>query len=413
MSKRNNNQSGQSIVIMAFAVVALMGILALAIDGGRIYTLRRDAQNAADAAALQGARALCRDEDFEAKALEVAQINGFSGAGVIEVNNPPIHSDAPIVHEDQVEVVITATIQGGMIAPVVHEGEINTRVLAVGDCIRGTLSGSGSAIFAGGACSNPFEVSVTGSNVSIVGGVHSNGGIQINGSAGTPATITGTISYIDGANIQNANVYPSDGNPAQTTPKDYPLDLEYADFVEASEPYSNGANGWAYDAVMAENPSRYHYWNGEINPTVLANQNWITGNNMDKGVYVSPVGFKFNSSNGLIGDDITFVTRGEIDFSGNDTMLRPYFAGLLMMTDGFIGGTQCDNSAVIKLTGSNISWGGIVYAPNGKISMSSSGGGSFYGSLIGGQVSLSGSNLLVIYDPSYLPPDPDTIELGE
>lgn len=415
MAQRDSNQSGQSIVIMAFAVVVLMGIMALAIDGGRIYTLRRDAQNAADAAALQGAKSLCQDEDFEAKALEVAAMNGFFGPGVVEVNNPPIHSDAPTVNADQVEVVITGTIQGGMIAPVVYQGELNTRVQAVGDCIRGSLSGSGVAIFAKGDCPGPYEASVTGSNVSIVGGIHSNGGVQVSGNSSNPATITGTITYVDtdDEHIQNATLFPVTGNPAQTTPKDYPLELAYADFVPAAEPNSNGANGWAYDAVMGAYPdgSRYHYHTGEITKDWLTSSGKLVGNILAKGVYVSPVGFQLNSMGDFVGDDVTFVSLGKITVNGGNSTFRPYFGGLLVMTEG--GSGLCDNSEIVSLTGSNINWGGIVFAPNGSIKLSNSGGGSFYGSLIGGQVSLSGSNLLVIYDPSFLPPDPDTIELGE
>ncbi|MCU0520056.1 MAG: pilus assembly protein TadG-related protein [Anaerolineae bacterium] len=58
MELRSDRQEGQAIVIMVFAVIALAALVGLAIDGGRLYTLRRQAQNAADAAALAGARHL-------------------------------------------------------------------------------------------------------------------------------------------------------------------------------------------------------------------------------------------------------------------------------------------------------------------------------------------------------------------
>jgi Flp pilus assembly protein TadG len=48
-------QAGQILPIMAFVVVLLLGITALAIDGSMIYSDRRVAQNASDAAALAGA----------------------------------------------------------------------------------------------------------------------------------------------------------------------------------------------------------------------------------------------------------------------------------------------------------------------------------------------------------------------
>ncbi len=49
---------GQALVIMAFAFVALAAFAGLAIDGGRLYSARRQAQNTADAVAIAGARLL-------------------------------------------------------------------------------------------------------------------------------------------------------------------------------------------------------------------------------------------------------------------------------------------------------------------------------------------------------------------
>src|SRR2546423_15477830 len=51
-------KSGQAIVIMALAMVAICGMLALAIDSGRLYFQRRLMQDAVDAGALAGAQSL-------------------------------------------------------------------------------------------------------------------------------------------------------------------------------------------------------------------------------------------------------------------------------------------------------------------------------------------------------------------
>ena len=51
-------QSGQAVVLVAIAVLALTAILALALDGGSIYLDKRQLQNAADSAALAGAERL-------------------------------------------------------------------------------------------------------------------------------------------------------------------------------------------------------------------------------------------------------------------------------------------------------------------------------------------------------------------
>jgi hypothetical protein len=51
-------QSGQAVVLVAVAVLALTAILALALDGGGIYLDKRQLQNAVDSAALAGAELL-------------------------------------------------------------------------------------------------------------------------------------------------------------------------------------------------------------------------------------------------------------------------------------------------------------------------------------------------------------------
>ncbi|MBK9927675.1 MAG: Tad domain-containing protein [Anaerolineales bacterium] len=49
------SQKGQALILIAFGVVALIGFTALAVDGGRAFSDRRHAQNAADTAVLAAA----------------------------------------------------------------------------------------------------------------------------------------------------------------------------------------------------------------------------------------------------------------------------------------------------------------------------------------------------------------------
>ena len=52
-------QRAQTMVLVALMLTVLLGFLALALDGGNAYLQRRRMQNAADAGALAGAKALC------------------------------------------------------------------------------------------------------------------------------------------------------------------------------------------------------------------------------------------------------------------------------------------------------------------------------------------------------------------
>ena len=57
-SIRRRTRRGQAIVLMALAMVAICGMMALAIDAGRLFFQRRLMQDAVDAGALAGAQAL-------------------------------------------------------------------------------------------------------------------------------------------------------------------------------------------------------------------------------------------------------------------------------------------------------------------------------------------------------------------
>jgi Flp pilus assembly protein TadG len=54
-----HDRRGQNLVLLAVLMTVLLGVLAIAIDAGRLYLERRRMQNAADAAALAGAQELC------------------------------------------------------------------------------------------------------------------------------------------------------------------------------------------------------------------------------------------------------------------------------------------------------------------------------------------------------------------
>jgi len=92
---------GQVILLFAFAMIAILAMAALLIDGGLAWSNRRQAQSAADTAALAAALALGKSGDLYGAANKIAALNGFDtnlvacngsklpGQGVV-VNNPPL-----------------------------------------------------------------------------------------------------------------------------------------------------------------------------------------------------------------------------------------------------------------------------------------------------------------------------------
>jgi hypothetical protein len=94
-----HKERGQALLLVAFALLVVVAFAGLAIDGGRFYVERRQTQNAADAAAMAGARALAEfistcasadtanDNRVASAIVDMARYNGvdhFSPDGNIE-----------------------------------------------------------------------------------------------------------------------------------------------------------------------------------------------------------------------------------------------------------------------------------------------------------------------------------------
>src|SRR5574338_614570 len=75
--KPRSRERGQALIMIALAAVGLFGFSALAIDGSRVFSDRRHAQNAADTAALAAALAKIRGDDFKLAAEDRAKSNGY------------------------------------------------------------------------------------------------------------------------------------------------------------------------------------------------------------------------------------------------------------------------------------------------------------------------------------------------
>lgn len=94
MMRETDRESGQTLVMVALALIALLGFLALAIDVGVLYAWRRNMQNAADAAALAGAREIClgNSEAAAAAAIQEYALNENRALTVTyEINGGLVH----------------------------------------------------------------------------------------------------------------------------------------------------------------------------------------------------------------------------------------------------------------------------------------------------------------------------------
>jgi Flp pilus assembly protein TadG len=112
----NPKERGQALIILVLAIVALAGLAGLVVDAGNLFFDRRNAQNAADSAALAAALTRVRGtsgQSLSGAALTSAAHNGYDNNGttnVVEVHHPPI--DGPYKNNaEYVQVVIVSHVK--------------------------------------------------------------------------------------------------------------------------------------------------------------------------------------------------------------------------------------------------------------------------------------------------------------
>lgn len=134
MKISHTSERGQVLVIIVMTMFGLMGITGLAIDGSRAYSDRRQAQNAADTAALAAALAYVRTpgEDWTAVGFSRAASNGYGNnetTNFVDVYHPPI--EGPYTgNTNYVQVIITSHL-GTLFGRVIGIEQVTNTVNAV------------------------------------------------------------------------------------------------------------------------------------------------------------------------------------------------------------------------------------------------------------------------------------------
>ncbi len=164
-------RKGQIVVFMAIGVIGLLAMVALALDGSRVYKDRRSAQNAADAAALAMAwQWMATRGDCTAAvsyAANVVHSMGYVNDGVhdtVELYCPP--TDGPYAGKEGYFQARITTATTASLLQLVGQNTLHSTVEAVARADRGTLFGSNAVV----------ALSETG-----YGGIR--GGIKLNGNS--------------------------------------------------------------------------------------------------------------------------------------------------------------------------------------------------------------------------------------
>jgi hypothetical protein len=372
-------------------MIALLAITGLAIDGGGMFLLQRDAQNAADAAIQAATYAQCTQGDMDdiiQAGREAAAKNGFvhgEDNRTVEVNQPPT-AGPRAGDSDYVEVVITAEKPKYFIQ-VVYDGPMQVTVRGVGRCNNWSEIFSSYAIMAfSDNCG--WSVDISGSDTDITGGAYSNDGFK---STGSDTDITGNVEYagdIHESTSTQTDFDPSVNNPTDTNnpldPESFPLLYNVADFAP-------GGRVWN---LLADSDKK-SFVSGSTGITQLKNIEL-------RGLYYIDGNVQLNNVE-VSGDGATIVATGYIDVLTNvdNVTFKSFFGvegsqgpstnlakGLVMLSAKDT--TNCGTTGGIHFSGKKNDIIGVLYAPYGPVTLSGS-QNDVCGALIGETVQVSGS----------------------
>lgn len=92
INKSKRDERGQALILIVFSIIGLIGVTALAVDGGNAYLQQRRVQNAVDTTALGGALARIKGQNWVQKTFSIAEANGYNNDGqtnIVKVFSPP------------------------------------------------------------------------------------------------------------------------------------------------------------------------------------------------------------------------------------------------------------------------------------------------------------------------------------
>lgn len=406
-----HSEQGQAIVLIALAIVALVGFTALAIDGGNAYSDRRHAQNAADTAVLSAALAKIHGEDWQTAGLKLASSNDYSNSNpdqdiyihsCDDISNPNMLCPSPFDGDDEyVHVVIESKVDT-FFAPVIGIDQMSNRVEAIARAKPATEMYFGNAIVSlAPDGKSTFELD-GGINATVSGG-----GIFVNSDSddcafksngGGNFDLSGeVISVVGEACIGDivSDVIIVDQQP--------PPDYSYLDNTcDGMANYSSAAHTTGVDTITPPANTPLHF-SSAFPPNNITK--------LDPGIYC--LDGAFNSVNGtLTGSEVTFVLLSDnLKWTGIiDVTLSSPTSG---PTAGLLFYQPVANATAFSIAGTvDVNLTGLILIPGALVDITGSSDSIISGQIIAYENKLSGSSGFKLhYENSQNMDDPPQIEL--
>jgi hypothetical protein len=385
-----SKECGQVLILFVMAATVIFVIGAIVVDIGLWVTERRNAQAAADLAALAAATQLRNPNasaDAQAKGLEFAKRNGYDPAADSDIQVRV----KPDVAADTVQVEIEEN-GGSLFAGIFGITSMNVGATAVAS-LADSAPGPGWVLFANSSeCNtNSPPLNILANHVTVNGSTHSNGNIYIDG---PQDHFVGSVTWVCPSGF-------SDGHPQNDTyqPNPYPV---------VSQPAIIPAAWGDIEPHCAWVPADTHIENF---PSL-----WVGGNPASKQLLSNVI--CADGDLWLTGDDIsghvTLAAHGKITISSTGS-----FGNHLQPADS-LSSTPAENllvfadQAAIDVTAAAGEYRGFIYAANSSVAFNGSANVDLTGALIAETILVTGNNFTMTALPgSAGPPMPPEIQLAD
>ncbi len=434
---------GQVLIIFVFAIIGLVAITGLAVDGGMVYSDRRQAQNAADTAALaaavardnweQSSQSTCNNFNTETSllpacsgpfinaAMDMASSNGYSSDIVnntVNVYNPP--KDGPYSDctqtafscYDYIEVIINTNVNTWF-ARVIGIAQLHNTVEAVALAHyspQSALYGGMSLVELGqgkGSCPSDFNVGGSGTVTLIGGGIYVNS--QNTDCAYKQTSCSTTLSLQGGATINVVGGADTGGCNSPTITKAttiYPFPPAHL-ISTPSQCSTAGTFDSSVKGTTTYNPGNYYAYNSFPinNDTAILNP----------GVYC--INGQLQTNKDMSGTGVMFYIRptGSVNISGGSINISAPTSGTYQ---GYLIYQDWDNTSTVQncgIQGNNSSqYTGLIFVPYCNLTISGTSGSNGFGSqIIAYNISLTGTNnLYFTYNASQNAQIPEKDQTG-
>lgn len=328
-------EKGTIIVLFAFLIVFMIGLVGLSADTGNVYHQRSMMQNAADAAALAGAYKLPSTTSASTAATQYAGLNGITGSDTLTITYP----------SNEIKISITRQVKT-FFAQIIGVNSFTVSVHAVAKSIHGG-NAFDYALFHG---DTKTALDINGGTEVIQGDGHSNCNTIVHGSA---LTVTGTME--------------SAGTFSGTGPKIN---------IGTIEEHANVIDMPDFSSLIAGHAGHSYSSNATFNGSMDVSGNiYANGSITFNGGKISGLG--------------TAMATGDITVTNDNSYNNA-------TSDGVCLYSQNGNITINGGKSGNVIYG-IIYAPNGSVTFNGT-KFTLYGAIIAKDIRMNGVKVSIYYD---------------